>query len=112
MYAAIAGWVAREYQLRAADFVRPFYPGGDYKRFDYPDGCVVVDNPPFSLLAEIVAWYMRQGLRFFLFAPTLPLFSSSSSSSCAALPCGVQITYDNGAQVNTSFLTNLEPDDI
>ena len=111
VYAAIAGWVAREYQLRAADFVRPFYPGGDYRRFYYPDGCVVVDNPPFSLLAEIVAWYTRQGLRFFLFAPTLTLFSSSSSS-CAALPCGVQITYDNGAQVNTSFLTNLEPDDI
>ena len=110
VYAAIAGWVAREYQLRAADFVRPFYPGGDYRRFYYPDGCVVVDNPPFSLLAEIVAWYTRQGLRFFLFAPTLTLFSSSSS--CAALPCGVQITYDNGAQVNTSFLTNLEPDDI
>ena len=94
--------------------MRPFYPGGDYKHFGYPDGCVVVDNPPFSLLAEIVAFYTREGLRFFLFAPTLTLFSSSSSSSssCAALPCGVQITYDNGAQVNTSFLTNLEPNDI
>ena len=113
IYDAIAGWVAAEYGIERARFVRPFWPGGDYQRFSYEPGAVVVDNPPFSILAEIVGWYAERGIRFFLFAPTLTLFSSSSSSSsCAALPCGVQITYDNGAQVNTSFLTNLEPDDI
>ena len=110
IYDAIADWVAREYGLRRADFVRPFFPGGDYQRFDYPPGAVVVDNPPFSILAEIVAWYVGRGMRFFLFAPTLTLFSSSSS--CAALPCGVKITYENKAEVNTSFLTNLEPQDV
>ena len=111
IYDAIADWVAREYGLSRADFVRPFFPGGDYQRFDYPPGAVVVDNPPFSILAEIVAHYRDTGRRFFLFAPTLTLFSSSSSS-CAALPCGVQITYENKAEVNTSFLTNLEPQDV
>ena len=45
-------------------------------------------------------------MRFFLFAPTLTLFSSSSSST--AIPCGVAVTYANGANVNTSFLTNME----
>ena len=25
------------------------------------------------------------------------------------IPCGVSITYENGAQVNTSFVTNLDP---
>ena len=108
VYTAIAGWVAREYQLRDADFERPFYPGGDYKRFDYPDGCVVVDNPPFSLLAEIVAFYTREGLRFFLFAPTLTLFSAPAAE-CTCIPLGVTVTYANGAEVNTSFVTNLEP---
>ena len=111
IYDAIADWVAREYGLSRADFVRPFFPGGDYQRFDYPPGAVVVDNPPFSILAEIVAHYRDTGRRFFLFAPTLTLFSSSSSS-CAALPCGVKITYENKAEVNTSFLTNLEPQDV
>ena len=31
--------------------VRPFYPGGDYEHYDYPEGCVVVENPPFSIFA-------------------------------------------------------------
>ena len=110
IYDAIAGWVAAEYGIERARFVRPFWPGGDYQRFSYEPGAVVVDNPPFSILAEIVGWYAERGIRFFLFAPTLTLFSSSSS--CAALPCGVQITYENGAVVNTSFLTNLEPEAV
>ena len=110
IYEAIAGWVAREYGLDAGDFVRPFYPGGDYQRYTYPPGAVVVDNPPFSILSQIVGWYNDHKIRFFLFSPTLTLFSSSSSSS--ALPCGAKITYENGAEVNTSFLTNLEPPDV
>ena len=68
----------------------------------------MVDNPPFSILSEIVRWYDEKGIRFFLFAPSLTLFSSSSSSSACALPCGGKITYENGAVVPTSFLTNLE----
>lgn len=31
--------------------VRPFYSGGDYENYDYPEDCVVVDNPPFSIFA-------------------------------------------------------------
>ena len=112
VYDAIADFVAVEYGIERTRFVRPFWPGGDYKAFDYAPDAVVVDNPPFSILAEIVAWYAERGIRFFLFAPTLTLFSSSSSSSCAAIPCGVQITYENGAYVNTSFLSNLEPEDV
>ncbi|MEE1108582.1 MAG: hypothetical protein UH229_00755, partial [Lachnospiraceae bacterium] len=111
IYDAIAGWVAAEYGIERERFVRPFYPGGDYQHFAYEPGAVVVDNPPFSILAEIVGWYTERKIRFFLFAPTLTLFSSSSSS-CAALPCGAQITYENGAVVNTSFLTNLEPETV
>jgi hypothetical protein len=87
--------------------VRPFYPGGDYQHETYPKGCVVVDNPPFSILAEIINFYADRGIKFFLFAPSLTLFSSSSSSSCA-LATGAEVVYENGASVATSFLTNLE----
>ena len=104
---AVNQGVCREYGVDAGDFVRPFYPGGDYERFDYSENCIVVDNPPFSILSKIVAFYSARNIRFFLFAPTLTLFSSSSSSSCA-IAVGVGITYANGAKVNTSFLTNLE----
>ena len=106
VYDAVADWVAAEYQADRATFVRPFFPGGDYERFDYPDGCAVVDNPPFSILSKIIAFYHRRQIRFFLFAPALTLFSSSSSST--SIPCGVSITYENGAQVPTSFVTNME----
>ena len=108
VYEAVAKWVENEYKVSRKDFVRPFYPGGDYKAEKYPKGCIVVDNPPFSILAEILNFYKDNGVRFFLFAPTLTLFSSSSSSSFTALPCGAQVVYENGASVNTSFLTNLE----
>lgn len=107
VYEAVAKWVENEYHVSRKDFVRPFYPGGDYKAEKYPKGCIVVDNPPFSILAEILNFYKDNGVRFFLFAPTLTLFSSSSSSS-TALPCGATVIYENGASVNTSFLTNLE----
>ena len=92
VYEAVAGWVSAEYGADPASFVRPFFPGGDFERFDYPDGCAVVDNPPFSILSQIIAFYHRRQIRFFLFAPALTLFSSSSSSSSTSIPCGVSIT--------------------
>lgn len=112
VYDAVARYVEETYGISRAKFVRPFYPGGDYQREKYPADCVVVDNPPFSIMAEILKFYSERGIRFFLFAPTLTLFSSSSSSSsstCTALPCTLAVIYENGASVNTSFLTNLEP---
>ena len=111
VYDAVAAFVAEAYGVSRERFVRPFYPGGDYTAFAYAPDAVVVDNPPFSILAEILTFYASRGIRFFLFAPTLTLFSSSSAS-CAALPCGVAVTYENGANVSTSFLTNLEPEDV
>ena len=109
VYDAVADWVAGEYGADRSTFVRPFWPGGEYERFEYPDGCVVVDNPPFSLMAKIVEFYSRNLIRYFLFAPTLTLLQRKRSDVCHIM-CGVQITYANGAEVNTSFLTNLEPD--
>lgn len=112
IYRVIADWVACTYGVERDGFVRPFYPGGDYKRFDYPAGSTVVDNPPFSIISEIVRFYKNTGVRFFLFAPALTLFSRAAAECCTSLPVGVCITYENGAEVATSFLTNLEPEDV
>ena len=106
VYEAVRDWVAKEYSVKPERMVRPFYPGGDYQHEAYPKGCVVVDNPPFSILAEILQFYADHGIKFFLFAPSMTLFSSSSSS--CALACGAEVIYENGAQVATSFLTSLE----
>ena len=105
VYEAVAQWVANEYHVAPRHFVRPFYPGGDYQREQYLPDAIVVDNPPFSILSEIIKFYVEKGIRFFLFAPTLTLFSSSLVT---ALPVAAAVTYKNKANVNTSFVTNLE----
>ena len=111
VYETVAKWVAEHYGLNQADFVRPFYPGGDYQNEKYGPNAIVVDNPPFSILADILNYYREHRIKFFLFAPSLTLFSSSSAAA-TALPLAVGITYENGASVNTSFLTNLEDHSI
>ena len=107
VYNAVAEWVANEYDLDKSTFVRPFKPGGDYECEDYT-GKIVVDNPPFSILSAIVDFYLFNGVKFFLFAPTLTSIIRISDR-CTALPVGVDITYENGAIITTSFVTNLEP---
>jgi hypothetical protein len=111
VYDAVAEWVASEYNVSRANFVRPFYPGGDYQKERYKPTDIVVDNPPFSILASIIDWYNERGIRYFLFGPQLTLMGTTAKR-CACIPIGVGITYANGANVNTSFATNLEPDDI
>lgn len=108
VYEAVAAWVSQEYGIDRSDMVRPFYPGGDYRSEDYAPSCCVVDNPPFSILSEIERFYQEHGVRFFLFAPTLTLFSRVDG--VCYVPCGGSVTYENGAEVGTSFVTNLEPD--
>ena len=112
VYDAVASWVMSQYDLELKNFVRPFYPGGDYKNYTYPKGCVVVDNPPFSILAEITRFYKDKGVKFFLFAPRISNLSVAASQGFTNLCVGAGITYDNGAIVPTSFITNLETEYI
>ena len=112
VYDAVVAWVEKEYGVDRADFVRPFYPGGDYERYNYPDGCIVVDNPPFSIFSEIIKFYHERGIRFFLFGPALTLISGSCADYCCAVCAGAVVTYENGASVNTSFVTDLQDERI
>jgi ParB-like chromosome segregation protein Spo0J len=106
VYNAVRKWTIEHYDLGDAQVVRPFYPGGDYENEKYPAGCVVIDNPPFSILSKIVKFYMQKQIRFLLFAPGLTLFSIAAGG-CNYIPCGVTVTYENGAEVFTSFVTNM-----
>ena len=65
-----------------------------------------VDNPPFSILSKIVAFYADHGIGFFLFAPTL---TCMGIQRCSKVVAGAAVVYENGASVNTSFVTNLDP---
>lgn len=106
VYDVIRDYVIEKYGLQGRPIVRPFWPGGDYKNFDYPEDCVVIDNPPFSILARILDFYVEKQIDFFLFAPQLTVMSSASNR-CNIIVTGNKIVYENKAVVATSFVTNL-----
>lgn len=100
-------YVADRWDLDPKNFVRPFYPGGEYKSFKYLEGNVVVDNPPFSILDEILRFYAKNGINFFLFTQGLTSFSYLIDKTFDVIVPGLKITYENGAIINTCFITNL-----
>ena len=107
VYEAVKGWAIKEFNIaHDRHIVRPLYPRGDFDHYDYPQGCVVIDNPPFSILAKIKRFYLEHGIQFFLFAPSLTLLGSHIEGLTHILTNST-ITYENGAKVNTAFVTNL-----
>ena len=111
VYEAVKQWVGDKVMPLAegVEIVRPFRPGGDYQAEAYPEGCLVLDNPPFSILASIVDWYILHGIRFFLFAPQMTLFNYCNREEVTGIVCNARVTYANGAKVSTSFITNCYP---
>lgn len=63
MYAVVLDYTRERWDVEEADAMGPFWPGGGCEAFEYPEGCVVVDNPPFSILAKIQAFYLERGIR-------------------------------------------------
>lgn len=105
VYDTVLQWLRENADIEGREIVRPFYPGGDFENFDYPEGCVVVDNPPFSIYSKIVRFYIARGIRFFLFAPGLTSFVRNADYT--TIIANAVVTYENGAKVNTNFVTNL-----
>ena len=89
--------------------MRPFYPGGDYQNENYKKGCTVVDNPPFSILSEILKFYNAKKIDYFLFCPGL-LLGSACRNGATIICTDAQIMYENKAIIKTNFVTNMEPD--
>lgn len=103
VYDAVKEYVVKKYNLGGREIIRPFYPGGDYQNYRYPENCIVIDNPPFSIITSICDWYNENGIDFFLFAPHLTNLNSRANHIITE----VDVIYQNGANVATSFLTNL-----
>lgn len=102
VYEAVKEWAINHYKWQGRQILRPFYKGGDYENFEYPNGAVVLDNPPFSIISQIAKFYEERGITYFLFAPSLTIGSILAATS--HICTGVRITYENGAEVNTSFI--------
>ena len=109
VYEAVKSWAINEYGLQGRKIERPFYPGGDYENYIYDKNGVVIDNPPFSILKKIVNFYNSQNIKYFLFAPGLTLFGYciNNEKTCAII-ISSEIIYENGAKVQTGFITNLD----
>ena len=112
IYEAVADYASKLGGIDKSKFIRPFYPGGDYENEKYPDGCAVVDNPPFSILAQIVDFYVEHMTPFFLFAPGLSALGYTRRPGVTAICTYEGITYENGASVSTSFVTNMIGPDV
>ena len=103
VYDAVLAWARKHLEVGDRPVVRPFYPGGDFEHYDYPENCVVIDNPPFSIFAKICDFYVSRGISFLLFAPAM----TSIRKNCTYIGVSCSIIYENGACVNTSFVTNM-----
>ena len=95
-------------KIDRGSIIRPFYPGGDYERELYPAGCVVIDNPPFSIYTKVVRFFCEKNIPFFLFAPALTA-QVHGADVCYVLPAA-SVIYENGAVVSTAFVTNMVKD--
>lgn len=111
VYQVVRDYVAAHVDLRGKRVLRPFYPGGNYEEEDYDENTIVIDNPPFSILAQIKRFYIKRDIPFFLFAPTLTLFTSALRGE-QYIVTGARVIYENGAAVSTSFVTNMWGDDL
>lgn len=107
VYNALLGWIEENVcSLKGKNIVRPFWPGEDFTAIPYGENDIVIDNPPFSIVSKICRWYAERGIKYFLFAPALTLFSTPVPGE-TYLVTHSEITYENGAVVRTSFRTNL-----
>ena len=109
IYNVIKNYVCDRYGITEGQIVRPFWPGGDYETYDYPEGCVVLDNPPFSIFTKICEFYLEKAIPFFLFGPSLTLLAGRNTwDKMNHIVCDATIRYENGAEVRTSFVTNMD----
>lgn len=88
------------------DVIRPFWPGKDYTAEDYT-GKIVIDNPPFSFLKEICNYFKEKHIPAVLFCDTRYICQYIADGFNVYVMPGA-ITYENGAKVATSFITNVD----
>ena len=102
----IDSYVEDKFGYDRKDFIKPFFPGGDYEHEDYT-GKIVVDNPPFSILSKIVDYYIKKDIKFFLFGPTLTINATIKKKGVSCIIIKNYILYENSAKVVTCFITNI-----
>lgn len=91
--------------------IEPFYNGNDYTAIDYTNK-VVVDEPPFSQLMDILNYYRTNGVYFFLYIPALCDITALTRHNRTLIDTGATLIKQNDVTTFTSFITNLEPSNV
>ena len=109
VYEAVLQYLREEGKLtNAHTILRPFYPGGDYERAEYPENGIVIDNPPFSMFSKICKFYTARHIPFFLFGPGMTIATVSTYATAVIINTG--LVFENGANVRVNFASSLFPD--
>lgn len=109
VYEAVLQYLREEGKLTDAHTIlRPFYPGGDYERAEYPENSIVIDNPPFSIFSKICKFYTARHIPFFLFGPGMTIATVSTYATAVIINTG--LVFENGANVRVNFASSLFPD--
>lgn len=107
VYKAVYKWADKHYHISGRPIERPFYPGGDYRNYYYRENCVVVDNPPFSILTKIIDFYTENKIDFFIWCPHLTSLQYIARGVTLVI-ADAKVIYSNGAEIATGWLTNLD----
>ena len=91
--------------------IEPFYNGDNYTAIDYTNK-VVVDEPPFSQLMDILNYYRTNGVYFFLYIPALCDITALTRHNRTLIDTGATLIKQNDVTTFTSFITNLEPSNV
>lgn len=91
--------------------IEPFYNGNDYTAIDYTNK-VVVDEPPFSQIMDILNYYRTNRVYFFLYIPALCDITALTRHNRTLIDTGATLIKQNDATTFTSFITNLEPSNV
>lgn len=109
VYEAVLQYLREEGKLTDAHTIlRPFYPGGDYERAEYPENGIVIDNPPFSVFSKICKFYTARHIPFFLFGPGMTIATVSTYATAVIINTG--LIFENGPNVRVNFASSLFPD--
>lgn len=106
IYEVVKNWAVKHNQWEGREVVRPFWPDADYQTYDYPEGCVVIDNPPFSKVSQIVKWYGDHGIDYFLFCTGTSCLNVNAPSHVCT---DIHLPFENGGDANISFVSSKGP---
>lgn len=107
VYKTVYEWADKHYHISGRPIERPFYPGGDYTKYNYRENCVVVDNPPFSIFAKIIDFYIENKIDFFIWCPHLTSLPHIVRGVTLVI-ADASVIYSNGARIASGWLTNLD----